>query len=412
MIIGDVIGNQTEVSEGWMLVLVGALLLAGYVSHILGGRLHVPRVTLLILLGVICGPDLLNIIPASVSDWFPYVAHFALAMVGFLLGEGFVGKQLERTGRSLVSLSLVYVLVTALFVFLATWTVSWSIVIALVLAGIAPASAPAATIDVVRENHASGPLSRTLLRVVAIDDVLGVALFSLLLAFAEACVGGQALNPLNMLWGLWDVAGGTLLGLLLGIPMAWVTGRLRTGEPAILEAAGFVFLCGGLASLFDVSYLIACVVLGAVVANRAKHYTRPFHAIDGIRDPFLAVFFVLAGFRLQISMLPAIGLLGLVYIVARSSGLIMGGYLGANIVKAPAVVQKRLGWCLFPQAGVALGLAILAADKIPDVGWQLLPLIIATTVIFEIVGPIVTHHHLRQAGETLQKPDVEPLASQ
>lgn len=386
-------------SEGWVLLLVGVLLLTGYAAHLLGGRLHVPRVTLLILLGVVCGPYLLNVVPNEVVAWFPYVAHFALAMVGFLLGESFVGKELRRAGRAVVWVPVLYVLFTSCLVFLATFAVEWSIVVALLLAGIAPASAPAATLDIVHENHAKGPLAKTLLRVVAIDDAYGVILFSLLLAIAEA-VTGQRAATMEMLWGLWDVFGAVALGLLLGTPMAWLTGRLRKGEPAILEAAGFVFLCAGVATLLNFSYLLSCMVLGAVVANKAKHYTRPFHAIEGAADPFLAVFFVMAGLRLELDVLATVGVLCVVYILARSAGLILGGRLGSRIAGAPAVVQKHLGWCLLPQAGVALGLALLAAERIPEVGERLLPMIIASTVLFEVVGPIFTQHHLRKAGET------------
>jgi len=146
------------------------------------------------------------------------------------------------------------------------------------------------------------------------------------------------------------------------------------------------------------------MVLGAVVANRARHHTRPFHAILGASDPFLIVFFVLAGFRLELSALAGIGLLGAVYIVARAAGLILGGRLGARFAGAEAKVQRRLGWCLLPQAGVALGLGLLAAEKMPEVGGRLLPLIIASTVVFEIVGPWFTQHHLRAAGEARDGP--------
>ena len=299
---------------------------------------------------------------------------------------------------ALVSLPLTYVLFAAATVFLATVAVEWAVVPALVLAGIAPASAPAATFDVIRENHATGQLTKTLMRVVAIDDALGILLFSILLAVAEAMAGGGSAKT-EILWGLWDVSGAIILGLILGQPMARLTGRLRKGEPAILEAAGFVFLCGGLATLLHVSYLLACMVLGAVVANRAKHHTRPFHAIEGAADPFLTVFFVLAGFRLEFSALESVGLLGMVYIVARSAALVVGGRLGARISGAPEVVREHLGWCLLPQAGVALGLGLLAAERLPEIGERLLPLIIASTVVFEVVGPMVTRHRLRLAGE-------------
>lgn len=391
-----------ELSEGGVLLVVGVLLLVGYAAHLLGRRLHVPRVTLLMLLGVVSGPYALNLIPAVLSDWFPYIAHFALAMVGFLLGEAFVGKELRSVGASVILLPITYVLFTASLVFLATFAVEWSLVTALIVAGIAPTSAPAATVDIVRENHAHGPLSRTLLKVVAIDDALGVILFSLILGLAEAVSGGRFATT-ELLWGLWEIGGALLLGVALGFPMAWATGRLQPGEPAVLEAAGFVFLCGGLASLLDVSYLLACMMLGIVVANRAQHYTRPFHAIEGASDPFLTVFFLMAGFQLELNALITVGILGVVYVISRSTGLIFGGYVGAKITNAPEEVRDHIGWCLLPQAGVALGLTLLVANKLPEIGNRLLPMIVATTVIFEVAGPIFTQHHLQLARE-LQKP--------
>ena len=386
------------ISESWMLLLVGALLLAGYAAHVLGRRLHVPRVTLLIILGVLCGPYALNIVPEAVSAWFSYVAHFALAMVGFLLGEAFVGSQLKKAGNGVFGLPVIYLLSASTFVFFATLAMEWAIVPALLLAGIAPASAPAAAVDVVRQTNSKGPLTQTILRVVAIDDAMGVILFSLLLATAEVTMGDRNAT-LEILHGLWDVAGAILLGTALGLPMAWLTGRLRKGEPAILEAAGFVFLCGGLAALFEVSYLLACMVLGAVVANRAKHHTRPFHAIEGASDPFLATFFLFAGFHLELDALASVGWLGMAYIAARVAWLIVGARVGAKVMALPQVIQRHLGWCLLPQAGVALGLGLLAAERLPEVGSRLLPLIIASTVVFEIIGPMFTQRQLHLAGE-------------
>lgn len=389
--------EQIELSEGWVLLLVGGLMLAGYAAHVLGGKVHVPRVTLLMLLGVVLGPQALGLVPEALSDWFPYVAHLALAMVGFLLGESFVGRQLKQITQ-ITPIILGETLLSALFVFLGAFLVSGNAPLALLLAGIAPASAPAATVDVIRENRADGLLSRTVRRVVAIDDAYGVVLFSLLLAAAEALSGERAAMT-TILRGFWDVGGAVLVGAVLAFPMSWLTGRLRRGEPALLEALGFVFVCGGLATLLDVSYLLACMTLGVVVANRAKHYTRPFHAIEGASEPFLAVFFLLAGFELDLDVLVTLGLPGVVYVLSRGAGLVLGGRLGSSLAGAPPVITKHVGWCLLPQAGVALGLALLANEKLPRAGETILPLIIATTVVFELVGPLFTQRHVRLAGE-------------
>jgi len=385
------------VDSGGQLALLGLLLLAGYAASIVGRRVHVPRVTLLLLIGLAAGPSGLDLAPEALVAWFPTVTHMALAIVGFLLGESFVGKHLKGLSRAVVWVSIGETLAAAAAVLVGLLLVGAPLPLALLLAGIAPATDPAATLDVASERGADGPLTRTLLGVVAIDDAWGVIVFSLMLVAAEA-VGGQGAAGTELLRALWEVGGAGLLGAALAFPMVWVTGRGTKGEPHLLEAIGFVFLCAGFADLLGVSYLLASMTLGAVVANRATHYTRPFHAIENVREPFLAVFFVLAGFEFQWAPLLALGAVGVAYVVARSTGLIAGGMLGAKLSGAPPAVTRHVGWCLLPQAGVALGLALVAVQRVPGTE-GVLPLVIASTVIFEVLGPMVTLWHISRAGE-------------
>ena len=379
-------------------LLVGLALLVGYAAHVVGSRAHIPRVTLLLLLGFLCSPSVFNLVPAELAQWFPEVAHFALAIVGFLLGESFAGKELRNKGGTVFWVSLGESLMAAIAVFVCLLAFGTPLVIALLLAGIAPASAPAATLDVVRENEASGLLTHVVLGVVAIDDAWGIILFSLILTVVEALIGSGS-PGFEVIDGIWEVLGAMLVGFATGVPMAWVTGKLREGEPALAEAMGFIFLCCGFSILIGVPYLLACMVLGVTVARRAEHYTRPFHEIEGVSEPFLVVFFLLAGFGLDLAALAKIGPIGLIYVLARSFGKILGGAIGATVAKAPLVVRKHVGWCLLPQAGIALGLALLVSERVPEIGAVILPLIIGTTVVFEIVGPLSTQWHLRRAGE-------------
>jgi Kef-type K+ transport system membrane component KefB len=377
--------------------------LIGYATYVFGPKLHLPRVTLLLVIGALAGPSVLDLVPAAVTDWFPFMAHLALAMVGFLLGERFVGKHIMEKGKSVLLISIGETLAVVLVVFTALLLAGASLPMALILAGIGPASAPAAIYETVRESNARGPLTETVLGVVAVDDAWGVLIFSVLFVVAQTVSGaGTGLAQLGN--GLWEVLGAVLVGGVLGLLMAWVTGRVREGEPALIEAFGFVFLCSGLATMLHVSYLLACMVLGAVVANRARHYTRPFHAIEGVSEPFLAVFFLLAGFRFQVETLAALGLVGAVYVAARTAGKVLGGSLAARLVDATPSVRKHIGWCILPQAGVALGFALLAKERLPEIGGAILPLVIATTVLFEVSGPLFARRHLYRAGETSNAP--------
>ncbi|MBZ2169619.1 cation:proton antiporter [Marinobacter sp. F4216] len=379
------------------LLLIGGIMLLALGAHTLGQRLHVPRVTLLILVGTLAGPEVLDLVPASISDNFPLVTELTLAMVGFLLGERMSVRDLKQ-GREAIIVSLAVTLVTAGLIFVAIWAVTGELLAALILAAIATATDPAATLDVVRQTRARGPLTRLVTQVVAIDDAWGALLFSVLLVFAMLVSGNGADVTGTALHGLYEVAGAILLGAILGLPMGWLTGRLKPGEPMLLESAGFVFLAAGLAGALEVSYLLTCMTLGVTVANVASHHVRPFRSIEGIIEPFLAMFFFLAGFRLDWSVLPTVGGIGMAYIIVRIIGRVAGGFAGGVLAGSDPRVRFHSGACLLPQAGVAMGLALVASDRIPELTY-LVPLVIASTVLFELIGPPVTMHQLKQAGE-------------
>jgi Kef-type K+ transport system membrane component KefB len=387
-----------ELTSGWILIILGAFLLAGYLAHVTAPRISVPRVTLLLVIGAMASPSMLNLVPEAVSQWFPFISHIALAMVGFLLGERFVASEIKSRGREILVVSLGETVVTVLFVFAGLMLVGAPAPLAIVMAGIAPASAPAAIFETVREGKAEGPLTRALLGVVAIDDAWGVIIFSLLLVVAEA-VTGAAAQWVDLWEGLWEVGGAVALGAVIAVPMAYATSRVREGEPTLVEAMGFVFLTSGIATVLDVSYLLSSMTLGAVVANLTPNVRRPFRAVDGVSEPFFAVFFLLAGFRLEPETLVGLGLAGVVYVIVRALGLVSGGYLSGSLVGADEQVRRRIGFCILPQAGVALGFALLVQERLPEIGGSVLNLVIATTVLFEISGPLIARNQLRRAGE-------------
>ena len=380
------------------LLLIGGTLLLAVAAHGVGQRIHIPRVTLLLLLGALAGPELLDLLPPDADEHFGFITQLTLAMVGFLLGERMYVKDL-KDGREALIVSLVVTLVTAAFVAGAVWLATSNLPASLLLGAVATATAPAATLDVLREAGANGPLTRLIYQVVAIDDAWGVILFSVCLVSAELLMGngGTGLGSLGI--GIVEVGGSLVLGTLLGLPMAWLTGRIRPGEPMLLESAGFVFVAAGIAGMLGLSYLLTCMTLGVVVANQARHHVRPFRSIDGISEPFLALFFFMAGYQLEWSMLPALGALGVAYVGARVVGRLAGGQIGGYLAGSAPHNRRRIGACLMPQAGVALGLALVATDRLPELTY-ILPLVIGATVIFELVGPPLTLIELRHAGET------------
>jgi Kef-type K+ transport system membrane component KefB len=379
-----------------ILLTLGGILLLGLATDVLGQRTFLPRVTLMLLFGMLIGPEVLDWIPAVITDRFELIASMALLMVGFLLGGRLTRDNLQRSGREIISISLTAVFGTALLVFLGLVLAGVPLNIAILLGCIASATAPAATVDIVMESNYQGHFAELLLAVVALDDAWGLIIFSLGLALVAAMAGldGHA-SPLLM--ALKDIGGAAILGLLIGLPAAYMTGRIRPGQPMLVEALGLVFFCGGLAVWLDVSFLIASMVMGAVVANLATHHDYPFHAIEDIEWPFMVIFFVLAGALLEFSTLKDIGLIGSVYVVCRIAGKVLGAGLGSRISRSNGASSHWIGAAMLPQAGAAMGMALVATSLLPEYRQVVLSVVISTTVLFELIGPPFTRLALRRA---------------
>lgn len=388
---------MTETSIAQVLITFGGLFLVGLMADLAGRFTPLPRVTLLLLAGFVIGPSVLDWLPGFTHQWFPVLTDIALAMIGFLLGQNMTLERLRELGKSVLAMSIGEVFLTALLVFTVLIILGVPLDVALLLAGVAPATAPAATLDVVREYEAKGKFTDTLLGIVAIDDAWGLLIFSLLLAVAQAINGDGVMVTLQA--GIYDVGGAIILGFLLGLPMAYLTGRIKRGEPSQAEALGLVLLCAGIAEWLGVSYILSAMMLGAVVANLAKHHDQPFRVIEGIEWPFLILFFLLAGAALHINMLAEVGLIGAAYIGLRIAGLTIGSWLGGRLCGVEPLVSRWMGMALLPQAGVAIGMALLASQRFPEIGDIILPIVLGSTVFFELIGPITTRWALTSVGD-------------
>lgn len=384
------------------LLTLGAVLLVGLLADEASRRLRLPTVTVLLLLGIAVGPEVLDLLPAATDDWFPIVSTIALTMVGFILGGEFTADHLKANGRAYLVLAAAQGIAVAALIALVLLLAGVEVSLALCLAGIAVATAPAATLAVVQEQGADGPFTRALLTVVALDDVIAVTLFAVLATVAAAVTASGSVGLLGE--AVWEIFGAVGLGLAIGVPAAYLTGRLRVGLPTQEEAYGVVLVCAGLALAADVSFLLAAVVVGATIANLAKHHEIPFNEIERIEWPALTVFFVLAGASLEFDTLGGVGVLGAGYIALRSLGKVLGSELGGRWVGLALEGRRWLGVAMLPQAGVAIGLALLAAEQFPDVAEDVLAVVIASTVVFELTGPVLTRLALTRVGEARTLP--------
>ncbi len=381
-----------------ILISIGGVMLLGMITNTLGQRTLLPRVTLLLIFGILIGPNVFDLIPQSIFSSFDLFANVALLMIGFLVGGHLTRKLMHSIGRELLAVSLGAVIGTVTVVALCLSLLGLPVEIAIMLGCIATATDPAATMDVIEETHSGGRFSELLTSIVALDDALGLIIFSLGVALTGLLNGADGIvTPL--LVAAKDILGAVAIGVLIGVPAAYFTGRIQPGRPMLFEALGIVFLCGGLALYFEVSYLLAAIVMGMVVVNLAEHHDYPFHEIENIEQPFLILFFVLAGASLQYQSLLGIGVIGFVYILARIAGKVIGVQLGGRCCQSTAETRNWMGFALLPQAGVAMGMALVAAEQFPDYRQLLLSVVISTTIFFELVGPVFTGFALRKSSD-------------
>jgi len=293
----------------------------------------------LVVAGILVGPSMLNLVPEAIVELFPTISYVSLSMIAFRVGDAFVNFDLLKEGPGVLAISLAKTLVAAVLVFAIAYLIQGDLILAMLLAGLAPASAPSATLDVISETNAKVPLTNAIVRVLALDNILGVILFTVLLITAEILTG-RGEPQAEILKGLWEIGGAIALGLIIGWLMARLAGRLRAGKVSLLQITGFVFLCAGLAYQIHVSYLLACIVLGATVAkNRAQPKKNIFVTVEDISEPFLVIFFLLAGCELDLAAVQTLGLIGVAYVFARCIGFVVGGGIAS---RCDCLKPKRL----------------------------------------------------------------------
>jgi Kef-type K+ transport system membrane component KefB len=376
------------------LFTIGAILLLGLAADYLGRRTFLPRVSLILVFGVLVGDEALGIIPETITQHFEVITNIALLMIGFLLGGKLTINSFRQYGRLVGWISISATLATTAIVTFALVIFGVNLDIAILLGCIAAATAPAATVDVVLESGDESAFSRLLLGIVAIDDAWALLLFSLGLALVSL-LNSMDGDLVPVIDAFHEIFGAMILGIVIGLPAAYLTGRLKPGQPMLTEALGLVFTCGGLVLWLDVSFLIAAMTMGAVIANLAKHHDYPFHEIENIEWPFMVIFFLLAGASLKIGVLTELSLIGIVYLLARICGKLIGAWLGAVAGHAGEEIRHWTGMAMMPQAGVAIGMALLTANRFPEYEQAILAIVIGSTVFFELVGPVFTRMALK-----------------
>jgi len=400
-----------------MVTLYLAILLsAGLVGAKLCQQIRLPSVTGYIFAGLLLGPAGFSVITQEhLGDNLNHFTQIALMLIAFGIGEHIEIKKLKQHSLSLFYISIfealcaflmvftvIYILLRSGFFAAGEWSGRDHLVMALLLGSIGIATAPAATLLVIRELKAKGPLTSTLMAIVAIDDGLAIMIFGLMVSIAHQILG-HAGDPLYqaVLMSVTEVVGSLLLGQVTASLFLLFVNRLNSDGELITGGLAALLLCGEVAYFLHLSPLLAGMAAGFTIVNKAEKDVRIFRALNRFEPPIYVLFFTLAGTHLELEALKAAGILGVIYFISSISGKMLGIQTGGYLSNAPATVRKYLGFTMIPQAGVAIGLIfLLSSDAILSGYLQVLtPVVLAGVFISELIGPVSAGFAITRAGE-------------
>jgi len=404
---------MNEVTFGIAVLLATGLLFAKLVQLV-----RLPSVTGFILAGLVLGPSGFGLLTMeSIGHRLDHFTQIALMLIAFGIGEHIELRKLGNVARDVGYISVVQAI--GAFVLVAAGTLATALLVsgpggafreqltlALLLGAVAVATAPAAILHVVRELGARGPLTATLMAVVAVDDGLAIMIFGMAVSAAHQLAGHSEGSVLAaILASLTEIGFSIIIGVVTGLIIDVVLHKLHNREEMLTAGLALLLICGETTRMLHLSPLLAGMMAGFILINRAERDVRLFRAINGFEPPIYVLFFTLAGVHLDIAALKSAGWIGLVYVTARVIGKYCGSWLGGVLSGAPSIVKNYLGLALIPQAGVAIGLVFMIASDPKISEWSVIitPIVLAGVVLSELIGPLLVRYTLEKGEETRGK---------
>ncbi|MEW5800761.1 MAG: cation:proton antiporter [bacterium] len=383
------------------IIILGLLLLGGFGAGKAIRLLKLPAITGYVLCGILLGSGM-SIIRRPMVHHLRFIEVLGLSMVALIIGSDLNNRKLRRLGKSVIIITLTQV---AGAFFIVTLVMRWLLHVplhtALLLGAIGSATAPAATVAVIHEYKAHGPLTDTLMAIVALDDAVCVILFGIALAVSGILLNGAAhdFSWIKILKKpLWEIGGSMACGIVVGFLVIFLLRKVKEKHEVVVVLLGFAFLAGEMGEIFGLSSLLLNMSYGYILTNFSS---RPHISIlmEDIELPILICFFTLAGATLNVSILLRNWAAAMAFILARGAGKVLGTYLGGRLSHASESVKKYLGLAMLPQAGVAIALVMVIGEQCPQIAPLITALVLASVTFNEIFGPVGTKIAIVASGE-------------
>ncbi len=382
-------------------LIAALMLLLGFIFGRVLKKIGLTEVLAYIIAGIVLGPVLRFKVSSSFDS---VVTAITLSFVAYMVGLSFSFKFLKKMGQKIVTILVIEVVITSFIVWLAVFVFTKNLPLAIILGSLAPATAPAGTIAVIRDLKAKGSLTDVAIAIVGLDDAAGIIIYSFGIVLTRSLLGGTVNVNNFILRPLWEIFGAVILGAAVGFIVSFFTNKARLSKDHVfIISIGTVMLSWGLAQVIGVSAILTCMVFGTVMVNFNMSVSNQSNRlIDSIMSPIFILFFAAIGTEIDFSKF--LGMLGLVliYCLGRSLGKVVGCGLGGILSHSEPKIVKYLGIALLNQAGVAVGLAFLAAQELSayQMGGIITTLMATTTAVFQLLSPLGTQFALKKSEES------------
>lgn len=379
---------------------IAILLVVGMAGGKIASSVGLPTVSGYILGGLLLGPSLLNVVTGDIYNNLSFVNELALGMLAISVGTELHHEMFKRFGKNLMTISIGNAVLTIILGTLFTWLMGMDIRYALILGTLALTVSPSGVVEVIKESKAKGEMTQNVLGLVAFDNLIAILSFGMMVSFVQSFggVGGSGLALVGTV--LLDIGLGALTGLVSGFFVSYFVRQKVANDKLLVFMLAAILFNTGIATMFGLSPVLVNIISGITITNLTSRKILIGTVLNRIELPVFVIFLTLAGAHIELAVIGKVGLAGLGYIAARAMGKYFGSMFFSRFTTVNKKVRRYLGLGLFPQAGIAIGLATIAERSIPNVSGAITGVVLAGAVFFEIFGPIIAERAFKSAGET------------